>query len=519
MSPGLPLTVKRLWRTARKLSGTPSGCRRYWKDDSVNLLRLSATEALEKIEAGDLTATELTESYLSQMEKYEKDVFAYLKVTSEESLKRASAIDALGSGKLPLAGLPTAIKDVLCVEGVITTCASKMLENYQPIYTATCVKKMNEAGIIPLGKTNMDEFAMGSSTENSAYGPTKNPWDLERVPGGSSGGSAAAVAAGEAIWALGSDTGGSIRQPAAFCGVVGLKPTYGSVSRYGLIAFASSFDQVGPITKNVKDAALMLNFLVGKDPLDSTSVAHPEEIRLPDDRDLSGIKLGIVDELVGEGIDPGVLSVFNEAVAKLEAAGASIGKANMPNSEYALPAYYILAPAEASSNLARFDGVRFGLRAGGANGVTEMYEETRSLGFGEEVKRRIMLGTYALSSGYYDAYYGQAQKVRTLIVQDFEKALGEFDLLISPTAPTTAFRLGEKTGDPLTMYKSDICTIPVNLAGLPGISIPAGLAEGMPVGLQIIGKAFGENELLQAAHGAELAIGFDRVSPLIEGRD
>ncbi|MBK5226430.1 MAG: Asp-tRNA(Asn)/Glu-tRNA(Gln) amidotransferase subunit GatA, partial [Thermoleophilia bacterium] len=446
----------------------------------MNLLRLTAVEALTLIGKKELTSSELTGACLAQIERHDKDVFAYLKVTSTSAREEAAAVDQLAGNRPELAGLPTAVKDVLCTRGVTTTCASRMLENYKPFYTATCVRQMQDAGIVMLGKTNMDEFAMGSSTENSAYGPTRNPWDLGRVPGGSSGGSAAAVAAGEAVWALGSDTGGSIRQPAAFCGVVGLKPTYGSVSRYGLVAFASSFDQVGPITRNVSDAALMLRFLVGKDPLDSTSIEHPEEISLPEDRDLSGVRLGIVKELVGEGIDAGVMTVFNEAVQKMEAAGAIVGEASLPHSAYALPAYYILAPAEASANLARFDGVRFGLRAGGTNDVTEMYEETRSLGFGEEVKRRIMLGTYALSSGYYEAYYGQAQKVRTLIVRDFEKALGEFDLLVSPSAPTTAFRLDEKTGDPLTMYKSDICTIPVNLAGLPAISIPAGLSEGLP---------------------------------------
>lgn len=476
-------------------------------------------EALALIGKKELTSSELTDACLAQIERHDKDVFAYLNVTGTSAREEAAAVDQLAEDRPELAGLPTAVKDVLCTRGVTTTCASRMLENYKPFYTATCVRQMQDAGIVMLGKTNMDEFAMGSSTENSAYGPTRNPWDLGRVPGGSSGGSAAAVAAGEAIWALGSDTGGSIRQPAAFCGVVGLKPTYGCVSRYGLVAFASSFDQVGPITRNVTDAALMLRFLVGKDPLDSTSIEHPEKITLPEDRDLSGVRLGVVKELVGEGIDPGVMKVFNETVQKMEAAGAIVGEASLPHSAYALPAYYILAPAEASANLARFDGVRFGLRAGGTNDVTEMYEETRSLGFGEEVKRRIMLGTYALSSGYYEAYYGQAQKVRTLIVRDFEKALGEFDLLVSPSAPTTAFRLDEKTGDPLTMYKSDICTIPVNLAGLPAISIPAGLSEGLPVGLQIIGRAFTEPAILQAAYSAEQLIDFKSVSPLIAGQD
>lgn len=468
---------------------------------------------------GEISSTEFTDAFLTQIGRHDKDVFAYLNVTGERAREEAGAIDALGGGRPALGGLPTAIKDVLCTRGVTTTCASRMLEDYSPIYTATCVQQLMDAGIVTLGKTNMDEFAMGSSTENSAYGPTRNPWDLERVPGGSSGGSAAAVAAGECVWALGSDTGGSIRQPAAFCGVVGFKPTYGAISRYGLIAFASSFDQVGPITKNVRDAHLMIPFLIGKDPLDSTSVDYPVNIPPLEERDLSGIRLGIVRELVGEGIDEGVMRVFREAIARLESAGAEIGEASLPHVEYALPAYYILAPAEASANLARFDGVRYGLRASGTGDITEMYEETRRLGFGDEVKRRIMLGTHALSSGYYDAYYGQAQKVRTLIVQDFANALGEFDMLISPTAPTTAFQLGEKTGDPLTMYKSDICTIPVNLAGLPAISIPAGLSEGLPVGLQIIGKAFTAPALLQAAYSAEKAIGFDRVSPLIEGQD
>ncbi len=486
-----------------------------------NLLRLSATRALNLIGSGELTAAALTGAYLSQIEQNDSDVSAYLRVISEEAQLRADAFDeAARQDGAPLAGLPTAVKDVLVTQGVITTCASRMLENYNPIYTATSVRKLEQAGIVMLGKTNMDEFAMGSSTENSAFGPTRNPWDLERVPGGSSGGSAAAVAAGEALWAIGSDTGGSIRQPAALCGVVGLKPTYGSVSRYGLVAFASSFDQVGPITKTVADAALMLKYLVGKDPLDTTSVKHPEEIVIPRKEDLRGVRIGIVRELVGEGIDAGVMSVFNEAVGKMEAAGAAVSEASLPHAGYALPAYYILAPAEASANLARFDGVRYGLRAGGDHAdITRMYELTRSQGFGDEVKRRIMLGTYALSSGYYEAYYGQAQKVRTLVVRDFDAAFTGVDLLVSPTAPTTAFKLGEKTGDPLTMYKSDVCTIPVNLAGLPGISIPAGLADGLPVGLQLIGPAFSENMLLQVAHGAEAAIGFDAVSPLIEQAD
>ncbi len=479
----------------------------------AGLIELNALEAAERLQNGEFSAVELVEAYLGQIRRHDPAILAYLRVSEENARLEAEAIDA-APDRPPLGGLPAAVKDVLVTEGIVTTCASRMLENYRPIYTATCIRQMRRAGMIILGKTNMDEFAMGSSTENSAFGPTHNPWDLDRVPGGSSGGSAAAVAAREALWALGSDTGGSIRQPAAFCGVVGLKPTYGSVSRYGLVAFASSFDQVGPITRTVSDAALMLRHLVGKDPRDSTSVEYPKEILIPEDRDLSGLRIGVIKELVGEGIDAGVMAVFDQTVKKLAIAGAEVVEASLPHAEYALPAYYILAPAEASANLARFDGVRYGLRSGGAAGITEMYENTRSLGFGDEVKRRIMLGTYALSSGYYDAYYGRSQKVRTLIVEDFQKAFGAADLLISPTAPTTAFRLGEKTGDPLTMYMSDICTIPVNLAGLPAISIPAGLSDGLPVGLQIIGPAFSENQLLAAARGAELAIGFDAAPPL-----
>jgi aspartyl-tRNA(Asn)/glutamyl-tRNA(Gln) amidotransferase subunit A len=495
-----------------------SGYRRSWKDELLNLLRLTALEAGRLMQNGELSPAELTAAYLEQINRHESDVSAYLSVRADEAMREAESISI--SGDSPgAAGMPTAIKDVLCVEGAPTTCASKYLENYSPIYTATCVSQLLDAGAINLGKTNMDEFAMGSSTENSAFGPTHNPWELERVPGGSSGGSAAAVAAGEAIWALGSDTGGSIRQPAAFCGLVGLKPTYGTVSRYGLVAFASSFDQVGPVTKTVSDTALMMQFLAGKDPLDSTSVEYPTAITMPEDRDLKGTSIGIVTELLAEGIDPGVRKVFDETIEKLESAGAEIGETSLPHVEYALPAYYILAPAEASANLARYDGVRYGHRAEEAGDITSMYELTRSEGFGDEVKRRIMIGTYALSSGYYDAYYNQAQKVRTLLVRDFQKAFEGYDFLVSPTTPTTAFAMGEKADDPLSMYLSDICTIPMNMTGLPAISIPAGLSEGLPVGFQIMSRAFTANEILQVAHSAELAIGFKAVSPLIEGQD
>lgn len=470
------------------------------------------------MEDGELTSTELTGAFLDQIERHDDEIFAYLHVDPEAARDAAAAADASGLDG-PLAGLPTAIKDVLCTENTVTTCGSRMLENFIPVYTATCIKQMTDAGIVSLGKTNMDEFAMGSSTENSAFGTTRNPWDTERVPGGSSGGSAAAVAAGEALWAIGTDTGGSIRQPASLCGVVGMKPTYGVVSRYGLVAFASSFDQVGPITRSVKDAALMLRYLVGKDPLDSTSVRHPEGIAEPVDRDLSGLRIGIVSELAGEGIDAGIRDCYEAALGKLEESGAEFDEVSLPHVDYSISAYYILAPAEASANLARYDGVRYGYRAGGASDVTEMYESTRSQGFGDEVKRRIMLGTYALSSGYYDAYYGQAQKVRSLMVADFNAAFEDFDLLVSPTTPTTAFRIGEKIDDPLSMYMSDVCTAPANLAGLPAISIPAGLAEGLPVGLQLFGPAFSENRLLQAAHSAEMALGFDAVPPQLEAGD
>ncbi|MBE0428518.1 MAG: Asp-tRNA(Asn)/Glu-tRNA(Gln) amidotransferase subunit GatA [Thermoleophilia bacterium] len=481
----------------------------------MSLIKLTAIEALELMKRGEISADELTRAYLEQMDRREGDLHAYLEISRERALDDAARPGA--DGGPPLAGLPTGIKDVFCTRGIVTTCASKMLEHYDPVYTATCVQQLIDAGIVILGKTNMDEFAMGSSTENSAFGPTRNPWDLQRVPGGSSGGSAAAVAGGEAIWALGSDTGGSIRQPAALCGVVGFKPTYGSVSRYGMIAFASSFDQAGPITRTVNDAALMMQYLTGKDPLDSTSVEHPHGFSIPVDQDLAGAKIGVITKLVREGTDPDVESAFETAVEAMSAAGAQIGEATLQHLDYALPAYYILAPAEASSNLARFDGVRYGFRAAGAEGITQMYEETRSQGFGDEVKRRIMLGTFALSSGYYEAYYGQAQKVRSLIFQDFERAFAEFDFLISPTTPTPAFELGEKADDPLSMYLSDICTIPVSLAGVPAISIPCGVTlQGLPVGLQIIGPAFSGKRVLQAARSAEIAIGFDKVSPLIE---
>ena len=400
------------------------------------------------------------------------------------------------------------VKDLFCTEGVPSQSGSKILEGYRPPYTATVVSKLTAAGAPLLGKTNQDEFAMGSSTENCAFGPVLNPWDRSRVPGGSSGGSAAAVAAGIAPWALGTDTGGSIRQPAALCGIVGLKPTYGTCSRYGMIAFASSLDQAGPLTRDVTDAALLLSHMVGADPCDATSVGHPEPIVLPSAQSLEGVRLGVPQELTGEGVEQGVMQRFEATVELAFSLGATIERVSLPHADYGLSAYYVLAPAEASSNLARFDGVRYGLRTD-ADDLLGMYTHTRHDGFGPEVKRRILIGTYALSSGYYDAYYGRAQKVRTKIADDFRTAFGQCDLVITPTSPGVAFALGAKTADPLAMYLNDYFTVPVSLAGLPAISIPCGLADGLPVGFQLAAPAFGENRLLEAAYALEQAIGFD----------
>jgi aspartyl-tRNA(Asn)/glutamyl-tRNA(Gln) amidotransferase subunit A len=392
---------------------------------------------------------------------------------------------------------------------------SRILEGYLPPYTASAVSRLYGAGATLLAKTNQDEFAMGSSTENSAFGAVRNPWDRERVPGGSSGGSAAAVAAGLAPWALGTDTGGSIRQPAALCGIVGLKPTYGSVSRYGMIAFASSLDQAGPLTRDVGDAALMLRHMLGRDDRDATSLQFPEEIVAPAAERLDGVTLGVPEELTGEGIEAGVLESFRATIELAKELGAELHTVHLPHAPHALSAYYVLAPAECSSNLARFDGVRYGYRAPEAGDLLEMYTRTRHDGFGAEVKRRIMLGTFALSSGYYDAYYGRAQRVRTKIAEDFRAAFSAVDLIVTPTAPTVAFRLGEKTGDPLAMYLNDYCTVPMSLAGIPAISIPSGLSGGLPVGFQIAGPAFSENRLLDAAHALERAIGFDAGAPRV----
>jgi aspartyl-tRNA(Asn)/glutamyl-tRNA(Gln) amidotransferase subunit A len=417
----------------------------------------------------------------------------------------------------PLAGVPIAVKDIFTTEGVPTTAGSKILEGYRPPYTATAVRKLTAAGARVLGKTNMDEFAMGSSNENSAYGPVRNPWDRDRVPGGSSGGSAAVVAGGLAPAALGTDTGGSIRQPASLCGIVGLKPTYGAISRFGMIAFASSLDQCGPLTRDVTDAALLLEAMQGADPLDSTAVGLAGGVALPSREDLSGLRFGVPKEIGEAALDAGVRTVFEQTIARIEELGGEVTEIALPHAEHGISAYYVIAPAEASSNLARYDGVRYGRRVAGDEDLVTMYEETRAQGFGAEVKRRIMLGTYALSSGYYDAYYGQAQKVRTRIAGDFTAAFAEVDFVVTPTSPSVAFGLGEKTDDPLAMYLNDFFTVPMSLAGIPAISIPAGLAApegagegaaGLPVGFQIAAPAFGEKKLLEAAHALEGALGF-----------
>jgi aspartyl-tRNA(Asn)/glutamyl-tRNA(Gln) amidotransferase subunit A len=468
------------------------------------VLELSAATAAERIAARELSADELFEIYReraasdSAVGEHGLNCFTWV----AEEVPREPSDGALQ-------GVPLAVKDLFCTEGVPSQSGSRILEGYEPPYTASVVARLQAAGASLLAKTNQDEFAMGSSTENSAFGPTRNPWDRTRVPGGSSGGSAAAVAAGLAPWALGTDTGGSIRQPAALCGVVGLKPTYGTVSRYGMIAFASSLDQAGPLTRDVRDAALLLAHMTGRDECDATSLQAPEAIRRPRAERLDGLVLGVPEELSGEGIERGVLDSFANALARAEELGARIAPVHLPHAPHALSAYYVLAPAEASSNLARFDGVRYGLRAQGADDLLDMYTRTRHDGFGAEVKRRIMLGTYALSAGYYDAYYGRAQRVRTKISEDFRTAFAQVDFILTPTAPSVAFELGEKTGDPLAMYLNDYCTVPMSLAGIPAISIPCGLSEGLPVGLQIAGPAFSENALLDAAHALELAFAFD----------
>jgi|HubBroStandDraft_3_1064219.scaffolds.fasta_scaffold18021_2 aspartyl-tRNA(Asn)/glutamyl-tRNA(Gln) amidotransferase subunit A len=478
-----------------------------------DVVGLSAFDAARAIAAGSLSAEELFEVYRARAASDRAAGVDGLNCFTWVAAEPPDAVAA--SAQAPLEGVPLAVKDLFCTEGVPSQSGSRILEGYLPPYTASVVRRLHSAGVRLLAKTNQDEFAMGSSNENSAFGAVRNPWDRERVPGGSSGGSAAAVAAGLAPWALGTDTGGSIRQPAALCGIVGMKPTYGSVSRYGMIAFASSLDQAGPLTRDVRDAALLLGHMVGHDPCDATSLRFPHTIELPTAERLDGVRLGVPEELAGasslegEGIEAGVLDAFRAALARAEELGAQVSDVRLPHAPHALSAYYVIAPAEASSNLARFDGVRYGLRAADAADLLDMYTRTRHDGFGAEVKRRIMLGTYALSSGYYDAYYDRAQRVRTKIAEDFRAAFAQVDLIVTPTAPTVAFKLGEKTADPLAMYLNDFCTVPMSLAGIPAISIPCGLSQGLPVGLQLAGPAFSENRVLDAAHALEQSIGFD----------
>jgi len=482
------------------------------------LYELTIHEAHELLRRRQISSLELTKSVLRRIAEVESKVHACVTVVEDIALEEAEKVDnhiKTTREVAPLTGIPALIKDAICTKGIRTTCGSRMLENFVPPYDATVIEKLKAQKAIVVGKTNLDEFAMGSSTEHSAFFPTRNPWDLSRVPGGSSGGSAVAVSAGEAIYALGSDTGGSNRQPAGFCNVVGLKPTYGLVSRFGLVAFASSLDQIGPVTRDVTDCALVMNAMAGYDPRDSTSVPRP----VPDYTrhliaDIKGLKLGIPREYLVEGMEDGVRTALEAAVAKLRELGAEMDwGASLPHTKYALAAYYILAPSEASANLARYDGVKYGFSEPGASGVIETTERTRQFGFGPEVKRRIMLGTYALSAGYYDAYYLKAQKVRTLIKQEFDRAFERYDVLITPTSPTVPFRLGERLEDPVQMYLSDACTLPVSIAGIPAISIPGGFADNLPVGMQIIGKPFSEETLLRIAFAYEQATDWHKRRP------
>jgi aspartyl-tRNA(Asn)/glutamyl-tRNA(Gln) amidotransferase subunit A len=471
----------------------------------------SIRELHQQLIRKERSAVEIAQEALDQIQALEPQLHSFLHVTSEQALEQARQVDAkIAAGEEIglLAGIPIGIKDNMCTQGIPTTCGSRILENFVPPYESTVTQRLKEAGAVMVGKTNLDEFAMGSSTENSAYQLTCNPWDLSRVPGGSSGGSAAAVAAGECTVALGSDTGGSIRQPASFCGVVGMKPTYGLVSRYGLVAYASSLDQIGPIGRTVEDAAILLNAIAGYDANDATSIKVdiPNYAKLlkPDLKPRNSIRIGVIKETFGEGIDPAVEQVVTKAIDQLQSLGAQIHIISCPRFRYGLPTYYIIAPSEASANLARYDGVKYGMRVPDAENLLEMYRKTRALGFGTEVKRRIMLGTYALSAGYYDAYYLKAQKVRTLIKQDFENAFEKVDVLVCPTAPSTAFKAGEKVDDPLSMYLTDLMTIPVNLTGVPALSLPCGYdGDGLPIGMQLIGKVLREDVLLQVAYAYE----------------
>ncbi|HSF69093.1 MAG TPA: Asp-tRNA(Asn)/Glu-tRNA(Gln) amidotransferase subunit GatA [Nitrospira sp.] len=487
----------------------------------MSLHKLSLCDLQKKFTAGEVTAVEIVRAYMLRIGQVEAKVKAYVTQTKEAALQQAAGLDAKLKGwrkTSPLTGMPLAIKDNLCTEGVTTTCSSRMLQDFIPPYDATVIGKLRAQDYVLLGKTNLDEFAMGSSTEHSAFGPSRNPWNLHCVPGGSSGGSAAAVAADECVAALGSDTGGSIRQPAAFCGVVGLKPTYGRVSRYGLVAFASSLDQVGPITKDVPDAALLLGVIAGHDPMDSTSadLPVPDYAKALRKKDLKKLTVGVPTEFFADGLDPEVEQAVRAAIEELKSLGGTIKEIHLPRTDAAVAVYYVIATAEASSNLARYDGVKFGLRAKETKDLLDLYTKTRQEGFGPEVKRRIMLGTYALSSGYYDAYYGKAQAVRTLICQDFREAFTEVDLIVTPVTPTPAFRLGEKSEDPLQMYLSDIYTISVNLAGLPAISVPCGFSKaGLPIGMQLIGRAFEEETLLRAANAYEQSTQWHLKKPVV----
>ncbi len=479
----------------------------------MDLYELTLHELQEKLHDKQVSSEEIIKSVLGRIKDVEAKIQAFITLDEEGALNTARKYDARGDFS-SIAGIPYGLKDIICSQGMKTTCASKMLENFVPFYDATVAARLKEAGGILLGKLNMDEFAMGSSTEQSAFFPTRNPWDLDRVPGGSSGGSAAAVAACEIPFALGSDTGGSIRQPASYCGVVGLKPSYGRVSRYGVIAYASSMDQVGIISREVRDCALVLNLIAGGDPLDSNCV----EIEKPDyteflQNDIQGLKIAYPREYFQAGIEPGVKDSVEKALLKYEELGAIVEEVSLPHSEYALPAYYLVATAEASANLARFDGVRYGLRDYEAENVIDMFSATRAAGFGDEVKKRIMLGTYALSSGHYDAYYLKALKVRRLIKNDFDKVFNDFDLIVSPTTPSTAFKLGEQNSDPLTMYMNDILTASVNMAGLPAMSIPCSFIQGLPVGMQLIGKTFDEGTLIRAAYAFEQNTDHHRAQP------
>jgi len=462
----------------------------------IDTLRLTAEEAGGMLARKEVSAAELHAAYLEAIAARDPELHCYLRTVAEPQ----------GDG------VPIALKDVITTKGIETTAASKILEGYVPVFDSTVAARCKAAGMPIIGKTNTDEFAMGSSTENSAYGPSRNPWDPSRVPGGSGGGSAAAVSAGLAPWALGSDTGGSIKQPSALCGNVGLRPTYGTVSRHGIVAFASSLDQVGPVARNVRDCALLYSIIAGKDPCDSTTVELPEPVRLPEAEDLTGVRIGVPKEMnEAEGIEPGVADSVRRAIDLAADLGAEVGECTLPRSvEYGLACYYLVAPAEASSNLARYDGVRYGPRVG-ADGYYSMVERTRDAGFGDEPKRRIMLGTYALSAGYYEAYYGQAQKVRTVIAREHAAAFERFDVLVSPTSPTIAFKLGERSANPLAMYLSDLLTIPSCMAGLPGLNVPCGLSEGLPVGLQLIGPQFAENTLFRTGYALERALHFDPV--------